>query len=82
MVLATWVRTTVIHGHRNQLIAGLFQCFICNRYVPLPKSSHASRIKSNADVFEFVLSGEQMAMLDAMDRGGDGAVTWNPVNAA
>lgn len=53
-----------------------------NRYVPLPKSAHASRVKSNADVFGFELSSEQMVMLDGMDLGGDGAVTWNPVDAA
>lgn len=49
-------------------------------YVPLPKSDTPARIKSNAEVFDFELSGEQMARLDALDQGAAGAVSWNPVD--
>ena len=52
------------------------------RLVTLPKSARPERVASNAQVFDFSLSVDQLAMLDALDRGGDGAVTWNPVDAA
>ncbi|KAH8828552.1 NADP-dependent oxidoreductase domain-containing protein [Flagelloscypha sp. PMI_526] len=50
-------------------------------WIPLPKSATPSRIHSNAEVYDFALSPEDMAQLDALDRGKDGAVTWNPVDA-
>ncbi|CAE6392669.1 unnamed protein product [Rhizoctonia solani] len=51
-------------------------------YVPLPKSTHEERIMENADVFKFELSSEDMGVLDALDEGSRGAISWNPVNAA
>ena len=36
--------------------------------VVLPKSTHRERIEENAAVFDFTLSGEDMAALDALDR--------------
>ncbi|KAG9095046.1 hypothetical protein FRC06_010183 [Ceratobasidium sp. 370] len=50
-------------------------------YVPLPKSTHEERIASNADVYGFELSAQDMASLDALDQGSKGAISWNPVNA-
>jgi len=50
-------------------------------FVPLPKSENTERIFSNTDVFDWSLSGQYMEELDGLDRGKDGAVTWNPVNA-
>lgn len=52
-----------------------------SRYVPLPKSVTPSRILSNSQVYDFELSTEDMASLDALDRGAAGAVTWNPVES-
>ncbi|TEB30297.1 Aldo/keto reductase [Coprinellus micaceus] len=45
-------------------------------YVPLPKSATPSRIHSNANLYDFELTAEDIAELDALDEG------WNPVGAA
>ncbi|KAF7321818.1 hypothetical protein MKEN_00703700 [Mycena kentingensis (nom. inval.)] len=51
-------------------------------FVPLPKSATPSRIHSNANLYDFELTDEEMAALDALDRGKDGAISWNPVDAS
>jgi 2,5-diketo-D-gluconate reductase A len=38
--------------------------------IVLPKSTHRERIEENARIFDFALSDEDMAMLDALDRTG------------
>ncbi|KXN91005.1 hypothetical protein AN958_03072 [Leucoagaricus sp. SymC.cos] len=50
------------------------------RFVPLPKSAKPERIDSNLNVFDFELSEQDMAKLDSLDRGKEGAITWNPVD--
>jgi diketogulonate reductase-like aldo/keto reductase len=52
-----------------------------SRYSPLPKSSQPDRVKSNADVYDFSLSDEDMKALDALDEGDNGALMWNPIHA-
>jgi len=47
----------------------------------LPKSATPSRIKSNAEVYDFELADEDLGKLDALDKGKDGAISWNPVDA-
>lgn len=43
-------------------------------WVPLPKSDTPSRIKQNADVYDFALSDDDMATLDQKDQGATGAL--------
>ncbi|EIW77514.1 Aldo keto reductase [Coniophora puteana RWD-64-598 SS2] len=49
-------------------------------FVPLPKSEHEERIKTNADVYGWEIPAEEMARLDALDLGDDGALNWVPVH--
>lgn len=51
------------------------------RYVPLPKSENPDRIKANADVYGFELSDDEIAAIDALDKGKEGSITWNPIDA-
>jgi len=48
--------------------------------VPLPKATSAHRIEENFTVFDFTLDAEDVAAMDALDKGASGAVTWNPVD--
>ncbi|THU96262.1 Aldo/keto reductase [Dendrothele bispora CBS 962.96] len=50
-------------------------------YAPLPKSADPERVKTNADVFDFEISPEDMALIDGLDRGKEGEITWNPIDA-
>lgn len=49
-------------------------------FVPLPKSQNLDRVRSNFDVFGFEINREDIEKLDGLDRGKDGAVTWNPID--
>ena len=49
-------------------------------FAPLPKSADTVRVASNADIYDFELSAEDVTGIDALDRGKDGTVTWNPVD--
>jgi methylglyoxal/glyoxal reductase len=37
--------------------------------ITVPKSVHAERLRENADIFDFALSPQDMAAIDALDRG-------------
>ena len=52
-----------------------------SRYSPLPKSSQPHRVKSNAELYDFTLSDEEMSALDTLDEGDNGALSWNPIHA-
>lgn len=47
----------------------------------MPKSNNEQRIVDNANLYDFELSDEDMQKLDALDKGKDGAISWNPVDA-
>lgn len=51
-----------------------------HRFAPLPKSADPVRVAGNADVYDFELSLQDMAAIDALDCGKEGAITWNPVD--
>ncbi|KAF8590190.1 Aldo/keto reductase [Ramaria rubella] len=49
-------------------------------FTVLAKSSQSDRIISNASVYDFELSEEDMGKLNALDRGKAGAIAWNPID--
>ena len=54
--------------------------FDCRRFGPLPKSADPKRVVSNVDIYDFEIGPEDMKALDALDRGKEGTITWNPVD--
>ncbi|KAF9522642.1 NADP-dependent oxidoreductase domain-containing protein [Crepidotus variabilis] len=50
-------------------------------FVPLPKSATPVRIRSNAALYDFNLTEEDLKKLDDLDQGKAGAISWNPVDA-
>ncbi len=68
---ATRVPTLAELGRRH----GKTPAQVCIRWIlqrgvtTIPKSVHERRIAENADVFDFALTEEEMAMIDALDRG-------------
>jgi len=69
-------------AHNKEPAQVLIRWSLQKGFSPLPKSATPSRVKSNAEVYDFELSTEEMAALDGLDKGDGGAITWNPVNAA
>lgn len=50
------------------------------RFAPLPKSATPARIQSNALLYDFALDDNDMERLDALDKGKEGSISWNPVD--
>ena len=42
--------------------------------VVIPRTSKVERLPENLDVFDFTLTDDEMAAIDALDRSGEGAV--------
>ncbi|RXK37943.1 aldo-keto reductase [Tremella mesenterica] len=74
------VVTKIAEKHGKQGSHVILRWSLQKGFVPLPKSVTPSRIKSNADLYDFVLDEEDMKELDSLDEGAAGACSWNPVN--
>lgn len=48
----------------------------------VPKSSKRARLLENASVFDFALSPEELAVLDALDLGEEGRICKDPTRTA
>jgi diketogulonate reductase-like aldo/keto reductase len=45
------------------------RCVLQRGLATIPKSVHADRVRSNAQIFDFELSESEMAIIGALDRG-------------
>lgn len=68
----TLVEVAQRNGHSTQQT--LIRYALQKQWVPLPKTDNPERIVSNADVFDFSLSEEDMRLLDNLDQGSAGAI--------
>ncbi|TVY76034.1 putative oxidoreductase [Lachnellula suecica] len=62
--------------HKKATTQILIRYCLQKGWVPLPRSSTASRIEQNRDVYCFELTEEDMAALDGLDEGSEGAIVW------
>ena len=60
----------IARGHERTPAQVLLRWCIERGIPVIPKSTHRERIAENGDVFDFVLSAEDLADLDALDRTG------------
>jgi 2,5-diketo-D-gluconate reductase A len=47
-------------------------------HIVFPKTMHTGRMRENLNLFDFELDDEQLATIDALDKGEDGRVGPNP----
>jgi len=66
--------------HKKDTAQILIRWSLQKGYIPLPKSDTPSRIKSNAEVFDFQLDEEDMKALDDLDEGLGAACAPQAVN--
>ncbi|KAH9840557.1 Aldo/keto reductase [Rhodofomes roseus] len=71
----------VARKYKKDVAQVLVRWSLQHGFSPLPKSARPERVVSNADVYDFQISEEDMAKLDALDKGAAGATSWNPVDA-
>lgn len=70
-VLTNPVMAAIAAAHQKKTAQVSLRWLIQQGLVPLPKSVHEARIKENMQVFDFTLSAEEMAKIDALtDLGG------------
>lgn len=67
--LADPVITGIGHAHGKTAAQVILRWHFQNGVVVIPKSVTPARIAANIDIFDFVLSDEEMAMIDALDTG-------------
>ncbi|KAI9066587.1 Aldo/keto reductase [Trametes sanguinea] len=69
-----------VSGHGKDPAQILLRWSLQQGFVPMPKSATPARIRSNLQVFDWTLDEDDIKLLDELDKGKEGAVTWNPVD--
>jgi len=72
---------SIAQKHNKEGAQVLVRWSLQKGFAPLPKSNTPSRIISNADVYDFELDEDDVAALDALEKGKKGSVAWDPVDA-
>ncbi|KUJ13044.1 putative aldo-keto reductase [Mollisia scopiformis] len=70
----------IAKAHNKSVNHVLIRYCLQKKWVPLPKSDTPSRIIENAKVYDFELLKDEMAKLDALDQGAEGAIVESVVN--
>ena len=68
-VLADPALLQIAQRHKKSVAQVILRWDLQHEVVTIPKSGHPERIKQNAQLFDFVLSSEEMTAIDALDRG-------------
>jgi diketogulonate reductase-like aldo/keto reductase len=68
----------VARKHRKTAAQVLIRWALEHDLIVLPKTVRRERLQENADVFDFALDGQDMAILDGLDEGL--RVAWDPTN--
>ncbi|OCH92505.1 Aldo/keto reductase [Obba rivulosa] len=71
----------VAHKYQRDPAQILLRWSLQKGFVPILKSATPARIKSNTQLYDFALDADDIVRLDALDRGKEGAISWNPVDA-
>ncbi|KAG1745434.1 NADP-dependent oxidoreductase domain-containing protein [Suillus paluster] len=75
------IRGQMDHPIIQMIAQNLLRWSLQKGFVPLPKSATPERIRSNTQLYDFELEPEEMVQLDGLDRGKEGSISWNPVDA-
>ena len=70
--------TTIAAAHDKTVAQVILRWHLQHGIITIPKSAKAERMAENLDVFDFELTDEQIAAVDALDRGADGRVGPDP----
>ena len=68
-VFALDICNAIAQQHGKSVAQVILRWNLQKGVIAIPKSVHAKRIKSNADIFDFDLSQEDMAFLDGLETG-------------
>ncbi|OYN79357.1 aldo/keto reductase [Mycolicibacterium sphagni] len=70
--------TRIADAHGKSTAQVILRWHMQHGVIAIPKSASPQRMTENINVFDFELSGEEMAAIDGLDRGADGRVGPNP----
>lgn len=73
-LLAEKVIADVARRHSRTTAQVVLRWHVQAGCIPIPKTSDPQRLKENINVFDFVLSPEEMESISALDRGGEGLI--------
>ncbi|GJE90342.1 aldo/keto reductase [Phanerochaete sordida] len=76
------VIASVARKHEKDPAQVLIRWSLQRGFVPLMRSSNPARIRSNAELDDWELDGDDMRQLDGLDKGSAGAISWNPIDVA
>ncbi|XP_015585198.1 1,5-anhydro-D-fructose reductase-like isoform X2 [Cephus cinctus] len=64
----------IAEAHKKTTAQVLLRHLVQQGIIVIPKSSSPNRIKSNAAIYDFELSNEELKQMDALDRGAAGRI--------